>query len=548
MKGLNEALETSIRKNWNLPALSDFKGETMSYGHVARRIAEMHLVFVAIGLKPGEKVALCAKNSAAWATAFLGALTYGAVVVPLLHEFHPDTIENLVEHSGARLLFSEKAIYDKLDAEKMPGVDGVVLIPDFTVALSRKHKLTAAIEGLKESFLKTYGKKFAPAQVEFARREPDALALINYTSGSTGNPKGVMLTFGNLWGNIGFALSKIPFLKPSDGMLSMLPLAHMYGLVFEFLFPFCRGCHITFLGRIPSPAVVLQAFAQVKPQLVITVPLVIEKIVKGQVFPTLDKPWMKMLRAIPGVRQIINMGVRKRLFEAFGGNLKQLILGGAAVSTDVERFLRSIKFPFTVGYGMTECAPLVTYEWWKSQRPHSCGRLVDGMEAMVLSSDPARVPGVLYVKGANVMKGYYKNESATAEAIDDDGWLNTGDICTIDNDGYVYLRGRDKNMILTSSGQNVYPEEIEAVLNNMPLVGESVVVDRDGRIVALVHPDYEAGKKLGLDEAHTDKYIEKLLPELNKLLPGYSQVGVVEVRREEFEKTPKQSIRRFLYK
>lgn len=548
MKGLNEALETSIRRNWNLPALSDFKGETMSYGHVARRIVEMHLVFAAIGLKPGEKVALCAKNSAAWATAFLGALTYGAVVVPLLHEFHPDTVEALVAHSEARLLFSEKGIYDKLDAENMPGVDGVVLIPDFTVALSRKHKLTAAIDGLKDTFLKAYGKKFAPAQVEFARREPCELALVNYTSGSTGNPKGVMVTFGNLWSNISFALSKIPFLKPGDGMLSMLPLAHMYGLVFEFLFPFCRGCHITFLGRIPSPAVVLQAFAQVRPQLVITVPLVIEKIVKGQVFPKLHKPWMRVLRAIPGIRQLINMGVRKKLLEAFGGNLKQLILGGAAVSKDVERFLRSVKFPFTVGYGMTECAPLVTYEWWKNQRPHSCGRLVDGMEAMVLSADPMRVPGVLYVKGDNVMKGYYKNEAATVSALDDDGWLNTGDICTIDNDGYVYLRGRDKNMILTSSGQNVYPEEIELLLNNMPLVGESVVLDRGGRIVALVHPDYEAGEKQGIDRVETERRIGALLPELNKALPGYSQVSAIEIRDDEFEKTPKQSIRRFLYK
>lgn len=539
MNGLTEALEMSIRENWEREALGDFKGEVMTYGEVGRRIAAVHELLRAVGVKRGEKVALCAKNSAAWGAAFLGSLTYGAVTVPLLHEFHPDTVEHLVGHSEARVLISERSVLESVDVEKMKGVELVVELPGFEVVMCRDKKLEGRVGDVKG---------FGRDDVRFFRPEEGELALINYTSGSTGNPKGVMLSYGNLWSNIRFALGKIPFLKPGDGMVSMLPLAHMYGLVFEFLFPFCRGCHVTFLGRVPSPAVVLQAFAQVRPQLVITVPLVIEKIVKGKVFPKMRSPVMRLLTAIPGVRGLVYRKVREQLLGAFGGELKQLILGGAAMSADVEDFLRRIKFPFTVGYGMTECAPLVTYEWWETQRPHSCGRLCEGMEARVDSPDAEKVAGVLHVRGKNVMQGYYKNREATAEALDGDGWLNTGDICTIDGDGYVYLRGRDKNMILTSSGQNVYPEEIEVVLNNMPLVGESVVVDRKGRIVALVHPDYEAGKKVGLDEAATDERVRGCLAGLNKQLPGYSRVSAIEIHRDEFEKTPKHSIRRFLYK
>ena len=425
---------------------------------------------------------------------------------------------------------------------------GAVLIPEMTVAFSRSKALTTAIEQTDALFAKKYPDGFTQKDVDYPQMPLDRLALINYTSGSTGNSKGVMLSYGNLWSNVSFGLKKIDFLHKGDGMLSMLPLAHMYGLVFEFLFPLCKGCHITFLGRVPSPKVVLSAFAQVRPKLVITVPLVIEKIVKGNVFPKLRKPLMKFLLAIPGVRDIIYAKVRKQLLAAFGGQLRQLILGGAAVSSEVEEFLRKIRFPFTVGYGMTECAPLVTYEWWETQRPHSCGRLVDGMNARVASPDPARIPGVLHVKGANVMKGYYKNPKATAEAIDKEGWLDTGDICTIDKDGYVYLRGRNKNMILSSSGQNVYPEEIEIKLNNLPLVAESVVVDRDGRIVALVHPDYDSGRKLGMTEETIEKRVKENLPELNRQLPAYSRVNSIEIQKEAFEKTPKQSIRRFLYK
>ena len=546
--GLIEAIETSIRTNWQLPALSDFNGVTLHFSDVARRIAEMHLLFKAVGLKKGDKVALCARNSASWATAFLGALTYGAVVVPLLHEFNPDTIEHLVTHSGARILFSEKAIFENLDVDRIAGVEGVVLLPEFELALCRNEKIAAFIGDRNALFSRAYPGGFSQTNVKYPMPDESALALINYTSGSTGNSKGVMLSYLNLWSNIRFGLANIPFLHPGDGMLSMLPLAHMYGLVFEFLFPFCRGCHITFLGRVPSPAVVLKAFAEVRPQLVITVPLVIEKIVKGKVLPKLRTPLMRVLLAIPGLRDIIYSKVRKQLLDAFGGDLKQLIIGGAALSSEVEALLRRIKFPFTIGYGMTECAPLVTYEWWATQRPHSCGRLCDGMQARVDSPDPTTVPGVLFVKGDNVMHGYFKNPEATAAALDKDGWLNTGDICTIDRDGYVYLRGRDKNMILTSSGQNVYPEEIEVILNNMPFVAESVVVDRGGRIVALVYPDYEAGRKLGFDEIDTEQRVVDNLAPLNKQLPVYSKVSAIEIHHDEFEKTPKHSIRRFLYK
>lgn len=545
---LIETISKSIAANWNRDALSDFHGKTFTYGELAARIARFHILYRAAGLKPGDRVAICARNSAEWAATFLGALTYGVVVVPLLHEFQPGNIVHLVAHSEARLLFTERSIADNLDMERMPDVEGVLLLGDLEVVADRDGKLQSAVDALDSMFTRIYPDGYKPEDIRYATPLSSDLALINYTSGSTGNSKGVMITYGNLWGNIGYALGQIDFLHPGDGMLSMLPLAHMYGLVFEFLFPLCKGCHITFLGRVPSPKVLLEAFAQVRPQLVITVPLVIEKIVRGKVFPILKKPVVKFLTSIPGIRQLIYARIRKQLVSALGGNLRQLILGGAPLTADVEEFLRKIKFPFTIGYGMTECAPLVTYEWWSTQRPHSCGRVVDGMQVRIDSPDPANVPGVLYLKGPNVMKGYFKNEEATREALSDDGWLNTGDICTMDRDGYLYIRGREKNMILGPSGQNIYPEEVEIVLNDLPLVGESIVVDRGGKLVALVHPDYEAARKLGLTEAQADEKVSALLPQLNKSLPSYARVSEIELHHDEFEKTPKHSIRRFIYK
>lgn len=543
---LIQAISESINANATRAALTDFHGKTFTYGDLASRIARIHILYRAAGLKSGDRVALCARNSAEWAVTFLATMTYGAVVVPLLHEFQPGNIVHLVTHSEAKLLFTEKSIADNLDMDRMPDVEGVLLLSDLEVVLDREGKLKGAVDALDKMFNKLY-----PAGVDrlnCASPDDSAVALINYTSGSTGNSKGVMVTYGNLWSNIGFALKQIDFLYPGDGMLSMLPLAHMYGLVFEFLFPLCRGCHITFLGRVPSPKIVLEAFAQVKPKLVITVPLVIEKIVRGKLFPVLKRRAIRLLTSIPGVRGVIYSKIKKQLLAAFGGNLRQLILGGAPLTADVEELLRKIKFPFTIGYGMTECAPLVTYEWWETMRPHSCGRIVDGMKAKIDSPDPVNIPGVLYLKGPNVMKGYYKNEEATAEALSKDGWLDTGDICTMDDDGYLYIRGRAKSMILGPSGQNIYPEEVEIVLNDLPLVGESVVVDRGGKLVALVHPDYDTARKQGLSEAQADQKVKSLLPELNKLLPGYARVSEIEIHHDEFEKTPKHSIRRFIYK
>lgn len=545
---LIQAIADSIKGNSTLPALSDFGGQTLTFRQLGRKIAEIHILYKAIGLRQGDKVALCAKNSASWAVTFLATMTYGAVPVPLLHEFHPDQIVHLTVHSEARLLFTEMSIADNIDTERLAGVEAVMLLDSYTPVFSRVPELEPLVRKLPEAFARIYPEGFTPEDIRYADPAMNSLALINYTSGSSGNPKGVMLSYRNIWSNVSFGLANIDFLHPGDNMLSMLPLAHMYGLVFELLFPLCRGCHITFLGRVPSPKVLLQAFAATRPKLVITVPLVIEKIVKSRILPRLSTPAMRLLLAIPGIRGMIYSKVRDQLIQALGGNLRQLILGGAALSDEVEALLRKIRFPFTIGYGMTECAPLITYEWWETQRPHSCGRLCHGMEARILSDDYHNTPGVLFVKGDNVMMGYYKNPESTEEALCPDGWLRTGDVCTMDNDGYLYIRGRDKNMILSSSGQNIYPEEIEAKLNNLPLVAESVVVERDGRIVALVHPAYDLGRQEGLTDTQTEQRVTALLPQLNKLLPTYSRVSTLELHRDEFEKTPKHSIRRFIYK
>ncbi len=545
---LIQAIADSIKGNSTLPALSDFGGQTLTFRQLGRKIAEIHILYKAIGLRQGDKVALCAKNSASWAVTFLATMTYGAVPVPLLHEFHPDQIVHLTVHSEARLLFTEKSIADNIDTERLAGVEAVMLLDSYTPVFSRVPELEPLVRKLPEAFARIYPEGFTPEDIRYADPAMNSLALINYTSGSSGNPKGVMLSYRNIWSNVSFGLANIDFLHPGDNMLSMLPLAHMYGLVFELLFPLCRGCHITFLGRVPSPKVLLQAFAATRPKLVITVPLVIEKIVKSRILPRLSTPAMRLLLAIPGIRGMIYSKVRDQPIQALGGNLRQLILGGAALSDEVEALLRKIRFPFTIGYGMTECAPLITYEWWETQRPHSCGRLCHGMEARILSDDYHNTPGVLFVKGDNVMMGYYKNPESTEEALCPDGWLRTGDVCTMDNDGYLYIRGRDKNMILSSSGQNIYPEEIEAKLNNLPLVAESVVVERDGRIVALVHPAYDLGRQEGLTDTQTEQRVTALLPQLNKLLPAYSRVSTLELHRDEFEKTPKHSIRRFIYK
>lgn len=539
-------IEKSIRDNWQYAALSDINSVGYHYRDVARKIAKLHLLFEATGVKRGDKVAICGKNSSQWAIAFLSIFTYGAVAVPILHEFKPDNIHHLVTHSDSKLFFVDSSIWDKLDPEYLPTIDGAVLISDYSVLFSRSEELDHARQNLNRLFGERYPERFGPEDVKYEIPNADTLAIINYTSGSTGFSKGVMLSYKNIWSNIRFGLDNIPYLGAGDGVICMLPLAHMFGLVIELVHLFVQGCHIHFLGRIPSPRVLLDAFAMVKPKLIITVPLVIEKIIKTKVFPLIDKPLMKLLLHVPFVDDKVLGKIYDNLIAAFGGNLQQLIIGGAGLNVDVETFLRRIKFPFTVGYGMTECAPLICYAPWEEQRQGACGRIVDRMEGRINSPDPINVPGVLFVRGDNVMLGYYKNPEATSAALQE-GWLDTGDICQIDEDGFLYIRGRDKSMILGPSGQNIYPEEIEQKINNLPYVSESLVVDRSGKLTALVYPDFEGALQDGITETVLEGQIEGSVKSLNGELPAYSQISNVVVFHEEFEKTPKRSIKRYLY-
>lgn len=539
-------VQKSIRDNWEELALTDFHGVSFQYRDVARKIAKLHLLFERTGLKPGDKIALCGRNSSQWAVAFLASLTYGTVAVPILHDFKPDNIHNLVCHSDAKLLFADQHTWENLDPESLPSVKGVLLIDDYSLLFSRSKRLDETRLNLNKIFGERYPERFTQDDVVYPEHNPDDMAVINYTSGSTGFSKGVMLSYRNIWSNIRFCLDNIHFYKPGDGAICMLPLAHMYGLVIEMLHTFVQGCHIYFLTRTPSPKIIMEAFATVHPKLIITVPLIIEKIIKTRVFPALDKPLIKLLLHMPVIDDKLLGKIKSKLEETFGGQLKQLIIGGAGLNAEVEAFLRRIKFPFTIGYGMTECAPLITYAPWDVQRPGSCGRIVDRMECRIDSPDPVNTPGVLWVKGDNVMKGYYKNPAAT-ESTFKDGWMNTGDICQRDEDGFIYIRGRDKNMILGPSGQNIYPEEIEQRINNLPYVAESLVIDEDGKLIALVYPDFEAARNAGIDVEKIEPMIEQSIKQLNSDLPGYSQISRVRIHHEEFEKTPKRSIKRYLY-
>lgn len=543
---LNDYIQHAIRTYWDTDAFTDFQGNTFMYRDVARKVAKLHLLFESINLKPGEKVALCGKNSSMWAVAFIAGLTYGAVCVPILHEFKPDNIHHLVDHSDARLLFTDEAIWENLDPELMTKLSGTIKLSDFSLLHSRNKRLTEAREHLNERFGKKYPNRFTPADVDYYMGEDDKLAVINYTSGSTGFSKGVMLSYGNLRSNVRYSIDGLKFLLPGDGFVSMLPLAHMFGLLVELLHPLVKGCHIYFLTRTPSPRIILEAFGQIRPKLIVTVPLVLEKIVKNKVFPKLETPAMKVLLKLPIIDQKVLDRVRASMLQAFGGEVKQIIIGGAGLSHDVEAFLRKIKFPYTVGYGMTECGPLVAYAPWEVQRAGSCGRLVDRMEGRIDSPDPENKAGELWVRGANVMQGYYKNPEATASVMRD-GWMNTGDLVTMDKDGFLYIRGRNKNMILGPSGQNIYPEEIELKLNNLPYVAESLVVEKDGKLVALIYPDLETATKDGIVMDKIEALMRQNIKDLNKDLPGYSQIADVKVYYQEFEKTPKRSIKRYLY-
>ena len=543
---LNGYLQSSVRKNWEELALTDFNGVSFQYRDIARKVAKLHLLYEQAGVKRGDKIALCGKNSSQWAVAFISAITYGAVAVPILHEFKADNIHHLVTHSEAKLFYTDDAIWENLDPDSMNGLEGVIRLHDYSIIMSRNKRLTNAREHLNEIFGKRYPERFTPDDVVYYKEKKDELALINYTSGSMGFSKGVMLTYNNLWSNIQFTIDGLTFLNPGDWMVCMLPLAHMYGLIVELLHPLVKGCHVYFLTRMPSPRVILEAFATVRPKLIVTVPLIIEKIVKTKVFPLLDKPLIKLLMHIPVIDDRLLEKIKTQLMSAFGGNVQEIIIGGAALNKDVETFLRRINFPYTVGYGMTECAPLVAYAQWDKQRPGSCGQIVDRMEGRIDSPDPEHIPGELWVRGDNVMKGYYKNKDAT-DAVMKDGWMNTGDLCTMDSDGFIYIRGRNKNMILGPSGQNIYPEEIEQKLNNMPYVAESLVVDSDGQLAALIYPDLELATKQGIHTDALSKIMDDNIAALNKDLPAYSQIRKVKLYNEEFEKTPKRSIKRYLY-
>lgn len=538
-------IEDSIRENWERQALTDFNGVSFQYRDIARKIAKLHILFENVKIKKGDKIAICGKNSSQWVVAFMASVTYGAVTVPILHEFKADNIHHLVSHSEAKLLFIEDAIWENLDPEYMLGLQGVVKIGDFSLLMSRDPQLTMAREHLNELFGKKYPERFTPEDVVYDKPEPGEVMLINYTSGSTGFSKGVMVSYNSIWSNVRYCKDWIDYIQPGDSMVCMLPLAHMYGLTIEMIFPFVSGCHLYFLTRVPSPRVIIEAFATVKPALIITVPLIIEKIVKTKVFPKIETPAMRVLLKLPIIDDRILSKINKGLIDAFGGNVKDIIVGGAGLNQDVEEFLMRIGFPVTTGYGMTECGPLISYASPQDHRLRSCGRCVDRMECRIISPDPEHIPGELQVRGDNVMLGYYKNPEAT-ESVFSDGWMNTGDLCTMDSDGFIYIRGRNKNMILGASGQNIYPEEIEQKINNLPYVSESIVVYKDGKLVALIYPEIEAATKDGVI-GNIEKIMDDNINDLNKELPAYSRISKVNIYYQEFEKTPKRSIKRYLY-
>lgn len=546
----NALIEQSIITNWDKDALTDFKGATLQYHDVARKIEKLHIMFESSGVVKGDNIALCGRNSASWAVAFLATLTYGAVAVPILHEFTADQIHNIVNHSEAKLLFVGDYVATVIDQTKMPDLEGIIYIPDYSLVVSRTDKLTYAREHLNEMFGKKYPKYFRKEHVHYYKEQsPDELALINYTSGTTGFSKGVMIPYRAMWSNYDFAISVLGnIIKKGDNVISILPMAHMYGMAFEFMFEFLFGCHVFYLTRIPSPAIIAAAFAEVKPAIIIAVPLIIEKIIRKKVFPKIQNNRMRILLNMPIVSKKVNEKIKEQVVKAFGGNFYEIIVGGAAFNQEVEQFLKRIGFPYTVGYGATECAPIICYADHKDFVPGSCGKPVVHMEVKIDSPDPANVPGEILARGLNVMLGYYKNEEATASTLDKDGWYHTGDLGLMDEDGNVFIKGRSKNMLLGASGQNIYPEEIEDKLNSLAMVNESVVVQRGEKLVGLVYPDFDEADTMRLNEADLEKIMEQNRQELNADQPPYCRLSAIEIVKEEFEKTPKKSIKRYLYK
>ena len=545
----NSYIEKSIKENWNRNALTDYKGATCQYHDVARKIEKLHILFTESGLKKGDKIALCGRNSSNWAIAFLATLTYGAVAVPIQHEFTPEQIHNIVNHSESKLLFTGDIVSPTVDFSAMPALQGIVYIPDYSLHSSRSEQLNYAREHLNELFGKRYPKNFNPDHVKYHVDEAEELALINYTSGTTGFSKGVMIPYRALWGNLNFCLNRLSCHVPRNSkMVCILPMAHMYGMAIEFIFGFCYGLHLFFLTRLPSPSLIAESFSEVKPSLIITVPLIIEKIVRKRIFPIIQTNKMRILLNMPVLSKKIKQRLCEQTIKAFGGNMYQIIVGGAQLSKEVESFLTSINFPVTVGYGTTECAPLITYCDYHDFVPQTCGTAVDGMEVKILSKDPQTIPGEIITRGTNVMNGYYKNEEATQAVLDADGWYHTGDLGTMSPDGYVFIRGRIKNLLLGANGQNVYPEEIEDKLNSMTLVSESIIVQRGEKLIALIHPDMEEAKAMNFNREDLQDIMEQNRLELNKNLPPFCKIAEAEIQEEEFAKTPKKSIKRYLYK
>ncbi len=546
---LNSLIEKSIIDNWNRDALTDFKGATLQYHDVARKIEKLHIMFENSGVQQGDKIALCGRNSACWAVAFLATLTYGAVAVPILHEFTAEQIHNIVNHSGAKLLFVGDVVATVIDATKMPDLEGIIYIPDYSLVVSRTEKLTYAREHLNEMFGKKFPKYFRLEHVHYRRETSgEEMALINYTSGTTGFSKGVMIPYRAMWSNCDFAKSVLgSTVKAGDSVISILPMAHMYGMSFEFFFEFLHGCHIYYLTRVPSPAIIAQAFSEVKPAIIIAVPLVIEKIIRKKVFPKIQNNRMRLLLNMPVLNRKVNQKICEQVKNAFGGRFYEIIIGGAAFNQEVEQFLKRIDFPYTVGYGATECAPIICYADYHDFVPGSCGKPVVHMEVRIDSEDPENVPGEILARGLNVMLGYYKNEEATRQALDKDGWYHTGDLGTMDANGNVFIKGRSKNMLLSANGQNIYPEEIEDKLNSMALVNESIVIQQGDKLVGLVHPDYDEAKGMRLTNDDIVAVMEQNRQELNAELPAYSKLSTIKIQEEEFEKTPKKSIKRYLY-
>lgn len=539
-------IEQSIINNWDANALTDYKGITLQYKDVARKIAKFHIILEIAGIQPGDKIAVCGRNSAHWAVTFLATVTYGAVIVPILHEFKADNIHNIVNHSEAKLLFVGEQVWENLNEDRMPLLEGISSLTDFAPLVSRNNKLTYAHEHRNEIYGQRYPRNFRPEHISYRKEMPEELAVINYTSGTTGYSKGVMLPYRSLWSNIAYCHEMLP-VKPRDHIVSMLPMGHVFGMVYDFLYGFSAGAHLYFLTRMPSPKIIAQSFAEIKPRVISCVPLIVEKIIKKDILPKLDNKIGKLLLKVPIVNDKIKAAARQAAMEIFGGNFDEIIIGGAPFNAEVEAFLKQIGFPYTIAYGMTECGPIICSSRWETLKQASCGKATSRMEVKIDSPDPKSIAGEIICKGMNLMLGYYKNPEATSQIIDVNGWLHTGDLATMDSEGYVTVRGRSKNMLLTSSGQNIYPEEIESKFNNMPYVSESLVLLQKDKLVALIYPDFDDAFAHGLSQTDIERMMETNRIELNQQLPSYCQITKIKIHFEEFEKTAKKSIKRFMY-